>query len=102
MVAGSAAAEAGFQPGDRVLSIDGGTIERFEELQQVVQMSPGKRLTVTVRRDGRDLDLVVVPRAVEATDPFGNVRQIGRLGVSRSGVEFKHYAPLPAVWAAGR
>ena len=34
---GSAAAAAGFQPGDVVLSIDGRTISRFTEMQQIVR-----------------------------------------------------------------
>lgn len=98
----SAAAEAGFRPHDRVVRIDGTTIDRFEELQQIVQMGPGKRMQVTVRRDGTDLELTVTPRSVTATDPFGNVRQIGRLGISHAGVEFKQHNPVSAVVAAGR
>jgi len=99
---GSAAAEAGIRAGDRVVRIDGSTIERFEELQQIVQMNPGKRLVLTLKRDDTELEVPVAPRAVEAVDPFGTVRQIGRLGVRHAGVEFKHHNPLSAVWAAGR
>jgi regulator of sigma E protease len=99
----SPAAAAGFQPGDRIVRIDGTTIERFEELQQIVEMSPGKQLVVTVRRGGEDRDLTVTPRSIEMTDAFGTARKIGRLGVSRAGgVEFKQHNPASAVWAACR
>jgi regulator of sigma E protease len=100
---GSPAAAAGFQPGDRIERIDGSTIERFEDLQHIVEQSPGKRLIVTVRRGAEERDLQVTPRTVEITDAFGTVRQIGRLGVSRSGgVEFKQHNPASAMWAACR
>ena len=39
---GSAAAVAGFQPGDVVLSIDDRTISRFTEMQQIVRASAGR------------------------------------------------------------
>jgi regulator of sigma E protease len=99
----SPAAAAGFQPGDRIVRIDGTTIERFEDLQHIVESSPGKQLVVTVRRSGEDRDLTVTPRSIEMTDAFGTVRKIGRLGVSRAGgVEFKQHNPASAVWAACR
>jgi regulator of sigma E protease len=99
----SPAAAAGFQPGDRIVRIDGTAIERFEDLQHIVESSPGKPLVVTVRRGGEDRDLTVTPRSIEMTDAFGTVRKIGRLGVSRAGgVEFKQHNPASAVWAACR
>lgn len=96
----SAAAAAGFQPGDLILSIDGKPISRFEELQQVVRDSAGVPLTMVVRRDGREVPLVVTPRSVERTDRFGNVLRFGELGVGRTGVVYVRLNPLAAVGAA--
>jgi regulator of sigma E protease len=98
----SAAAAAGFQPGDRILRVDGTAIESFEELQQIVEQSPGRRLQITVLRDGGERDLEVVPRAVESQDLFGNPRRIGRIGVSRGAAEIRHHGPVSAVVAAGK
>ncbi len=97
---GSAAEAAGFQPGDLILSIDGKPISRFEELQQVVRDSAGVPLTMVVRRDGREVPLVVTPRSVERTDRFGNVLRFGLLGVGRTGVVYVRLNPLAAVGAA--
>ena len=39
---GSAAAAAGFQPGDVVLTIDGAQIESFTDMQRIVSTSAGR------------------------------------------------------------
>src|SRR5215471_766809 len=48
--ANSAAAAAGFQPGDVVLAIDGTTIDSFTDMQRIVGTRAGERLTFTVKR----------------------------------------------------
>src|SRR5205085_153689 len=47
---GSAAAAAGFQPGDLVLSIDGKPIDSFSDMQQIVSTSAGETLVFEVER----------------------------------------------------
>lgn len=96
----SAAAAAGFEPGDRILSVDGTEIDRFEDLQRIVRMAPGQELTFKVRRDGRTVTLKAAPRSSETVDRLGNHSTIGLLGVSRSGTELKHHGPISAVAAA--
>ncbi len=98
--ANSAAAEAGFQVGDRIVSIDGSSVERFEQVQRIVRMAPGQSLNVTVRRDGKEVALKVVPRRTEMVDRFGNRSAVGLLGISRSGTEIKKHNPATAVVAA--
>ena len=96
----SAAAEAGMLAGDRILEIDGATIERFEEVQRIVRLSPEQPLEITVLRDGAEVPLVAVPQRTVFDDNFGNKQEIGLLGVSRSGVEYKQHGPFEAVWRA--
>lgn len=93
----SAAAEAGFQPGDRIIEIDGSRIERFEEVRQIVAMSPGVEMRLVVERGDREVALVATPKRTEMTDNFGNTHVIGLLGVTRRGVEFRRHDPLTAV-----
>ncbi|ACI98615.1 RIP metalloprotease RseP [Rhodospirillum centenum] len=97
-----AAAEAGLLPGDRVLSIDGQTIERFEDITQLVVQYPGRPLALVVQRDGLEVPVTVTPRTVEVEDRFGNTHTIGRIGVLRGADEFKKRDPLSAVWYAGK
>ena len=59
---GSAAAEAGIQPGDRFVGIDGSRIERFEDVRQIVTMSPEVTMTIVVERDGAEVTLRATPK----------------------------------------
>lgn len=97
---GSAAAEAGLEPGDRVVAIDGREIERFEQLQQVVPLHAGDEpMRVEVLRDGERLSFDVTPRMTTMTDGFGNTVQTPVLGVSVSGeaMELHRMGPVSAL-----
>lgn len=77
----SAAAEAGFKPGDLIVSIDGAAIESFSDIQRIVSISADVPLQITVERDGAEVTLTAVPKRREITDQFGNVQRIGLLGL---------------------
>jgi regulator of sigma E protease len=98
----SAAAAAGFQPGDLVLSIDGRPIESFSEMQRIVSTSAGETLTIEVDRGGTQVTLKAVPALKEVKDSFGNVHRLGVLGISRSiapsEVKMEPVGPATAVW----
>jgi regulator of sigma E protease len=98
---GSAAERGGIQPGDAILSIDGRTVQRFEDVQQIVRLNPGVPMTIIVRRDGKEQTLKVTPSQTELTDRFGNHYQIGLLGIARSGMEYVKRDPATAIVQAG-
>lgn len=77
---GSAAQDAGFQPGDLIVAIDHGRIDSFEQMQRIVQVSSDVALTFDVERDGKTIELVATPRRREMKTPFGSAR-VGVLGV---------------------
>jgi regulator of sigma E protease len=97
----SAAAAAGFQPGDLVLSIDGRSIQSFSDLQRIVSVNAGRTLDVVVDRGGVQVTLKATPTLREMRDNFGNVHRIGVLGISRSvapnDVRIEPVDPLTAV-----
>src|SRR5271156_4775609 len=66
--ADSAAAAAGFQPGDVVISIDGRAIDNFADMQRIVSESAGEPLQVVVERNGARLDLNATPALKEIKD----------------------------------
>jgi len=80
----SAAAAAGFQPGDVVESIDGEPISAFSDMQRIVSISPGRTLQIVVDRGGEPVTLTAVPELKEIEDRFGNTHRIGLLGIQRS------------------
>jgi regulator of sigma E protease len=98
----SAAATAGFQPGDLVLAIDGHSVESFADMQRIVSASADETLAVTVERNGATLTLKAVPALKEVKDTFGNVHRIGILGISRSmaaaDMKLQPVPPPRALW----
>ena len=97
----SAAAEAGLQPGDRIVAVDQEPLESFEQLQGIVRLRPDVPLTFAIERDDRRMDVVVTPRETAIEDRFGQVHKIGLIGISRSGVEFRRSDPLLALAEGG-
>ena len=77
--AGSAAAAAGFQANDVIVSIDGHPIKSFEEMQRAVQTSAGA-LTFVVKRNAGDVTLTATPRREVLKTRFGDTT-VGVLGV---------------------
>ena len=61
VVPSSAAARAGLQVGDRILSIDGASIRTFEDIQRIVAASPGRTLHLVVAVEGTSHDVQVTP-----------------------------------------
>ncbi len=100
VVEDSAAASAGLRAGDRFAELDGEKIARFEDLQRIVRLSPGRPLEAVVIRDGAEVGLTVVPAVTQQTDNLGNVHEFGMLGVRGQATETVRYGPGEAVVAA--
>ena len=81
VVADSAAAAAGLEPGDRIVAIDGNAIDSFFELRRATEQSSDQQLAYSVRRGSETIELFVTPRMEERTDEFGNVRRTGTVGI---------------------
>jgi regulator of sigma E protease len=98
----SAAAAAGFQPGDLVTTINGSPIADFSDMQRIVSESAGQMLTIAVKRDGTDKVLTATPILSEEKDIFGNVHRIGLLGIRRStapeDLKYQPVSPPEALW----
>jgi len=85
--------EAGLQPGDTVISINGQPITEYSQATELIRTSPDTPLDFVVDRDGDEIDLQVTPALTqryayddqgvtledEAGDPV--VEEVGFLGV---------------------
>jgi regulator of sigma E protease len=91
VVPNSAAAQAGFQAGDIVVSADGQRIKRFERLVRLTAINPGRPMEIVVKRAGVERSIRVTPRLVEEVDRFGNKSKRGLLGLSFAGVQSRVY-----------
>jgi membrane-associated protease RseP (regulator of RpoE activity) len=80
----SPAREAGFRPGDRIVSLNGKPMHSWDEFSSAIRSSPGSRLSVVVRRDGRPVTLTaraVASQRYDLNDPSRYVK-VGFLGVT--------------------
>jgi len=80
----SPAAEAGIQPGDRFVSVNGTTVENFADVQRLVSGRAGDQLTFTVNRNGEEITVSATPELVEQKDALGNAVQTGVIGVTNN------------------
>ena len=77
VVADGAGERAGLLAGDRIISIDGRQVKRWDEVVAAIAASPERELNVEVNRGGAVMQLKIVPDAV-----LENSRRIGRIGVA--------------------
>lgn len=98
----SAAAEAGFQPGDRILTANDAEVSNFQALSIVARLGAGERIVFRVERAGEIVVIEATPRREEIEDQFGNKVTTGRLGIAPdpAGQKFVRYEPLGALRAA--
>ena len=98
---GMPAAMAGIKPGDVIKSIDGWSIEGFEDVQRIVGINGGKPLDISVERGGEKLNLTVTPEVREQPDSFGGTFKRGLIGVTPSSIsgynEAKPVSPVEAL-----
>lgn len=84
VVAGSAAAEAGLQAGDRIVSLNGTTIDDFNDIAEFVQLNLDQEIAIEFSRDGAVQTVNVRPTISIEKDAFGNDLRQGRLGIIRA------------------
>jgi len=100
--ANSAAAAAGFQVGDIVTAIDNSPIENFSDMQRIVSIRAGEKLSFTIKRGDSIVQLQGTPELKEQKDPFGNAHKLGILGITRSSqpgdVITERVNPATAMW----
>jgi regulator of sigma E protease len=75
---------AGFQPGDRVVSIERQAIYTWTQMTTQVKEHPQKPLRVDVLRNGQRVSLTVTPTAEKVT-MNGQTVEIGKIGISGPG-----------------
>lgn len=83
VIEGSAAEAAGIRAGDVFMQIDDHPIKTWRDLEAIIADSPGRTLTVTVRREGQERQIALTPATTEVTDFTGKPVTVGRAGIAR-------------------
>jgi len=84
-IAGSAAAEAGLQPGDRIVSLNGTAIDDFNDIAEFVQLNLDQEIAIGIERSGTVQTVQVQPTISIEKDALGNEIRLGRLGIKAAG-----------------
>lgn len=82
VAAESAAAEAGLLRGDRIVALDGRSVETFNDLRRYVMMRPEEAVEMTVERGGEQIEMTARIGLRTERDRFGNEYRLGQLGVA--------------------
>nr|WP_264477830.1 RIP metalloprotease RseP [Halomonas malpeensis] len=103
VVDGDAAAEAGLEPGDRIVSIDGAPVTDWAAFVSIIRESGGRTLELGVERDDASMALSLVPQR----KPLENGAEVGYIGAGVTPVDWPEallrevrYGPLEAVGQA--
>lgn len=78
---GTPAAEAGLEPGDRIVALDGRPIKYFEEILDKVMEGAGQTMQVTVDRGGRTFTKPITPGKSLHKNLFGEDVEVFDIGI---------------------
>lgn len=97
----SAAAAAGFKPGDRILTIDQDEVDNWATDSKKIAQSEGRELTFTVERDGQVLTLTAAPKYLEEEKRY-LLGVVTKIGIKRDGLIQSTQNASSATWALAR
>lgn len=86
VVAGSAAESAGIIAKDEIIAINQEKISDFNEIRQAVIDSKAQALNLQIKRDGKIIELKLLPKIEKRKDFFGEEVEIPTLGIAASQV----------------
>jgi regulator of sigma E protease len=82
---GMPAYEGGIRAGDRIVSVDGQPVNRWEEMAAAIKKSQGGTLRIEIVRDEQSRFLNVTPKLISSRNLFGEETQQYVIGITASG-----------------
>jgi regulator of sigma E protease len=90
----------GILAGDKVISIDGRDILRFEDIRRTIGKNSGTPVSVVVDRNGERETFTLTPEVAVQKDRFGGEHRMGKIGIISNQIEHKIRSPLEAAYYA--
>ena len=97
------AGEAGVEPGDIVLALNGEKIDNFTQLRDSVMQHPGETVTLEVERDGAIRDFDIPLATVTRLNAEGELVTVGAIGMTNQVIDIvETYSFIEAFPATAR
>ncbi len=98
----TAAEEAGLQPGDHIVAINGEPVEVFNDISYLIATNLGTPVEITLERGGDIIAVTLSPRMMESEDVFGNKIERPLIGIKSTKLTFRDVGIAGAVWEASK
>ena len=98
----TAAAAAGLQPGDKILSVAERETPNFDDIRSIVMLRPNETVPVRFERGGQIRQINVHLTTDDVTDPFGQHFKRGLLGIAPTTGVLQRLPFYEAIPEAGR
>ncbi|OFP65421.1 signaling protein [Corynebacterium sp. HMSC074C01] len=97
------AGEAGVEPGDIVVALNGETMDSFAQLRDTVMNYPGDTVTLTVERDSEPRDFDITLATVTRLNAEGQLVKVGAIGMTNQIIDIREtYSFVDAFPATAR
>ena len=98
----SPADQAGIEPGDQIIAINGGRVTKFEDIRRATMIALDTPMSIKILRGDQEIDTSLTPEHLEERDRYGFVQSRGRMGVlgPQSGLTFEGIASINGVEVA--
>ncbi len=97
------AGEAGVEPGDIVLALNGETMDSFAQLRDTVMTHPGDTVTLSIERDGEPRDFDITLATVTRLNAEGQLVKVGAIGMTNQIIDIREtYSFVDAFPATAR
>jgi regulator of sigma E protease len=97
---GTAAEEAGFEVGDRIVSIAGREIDSFNDIRMELMWRPGEIVPFEIERAENSITLMAAARLERRADGMGGYREFAIVGVGPTDQVFhRRFGPIESVGA---
>lgn len=83
------AGEAGVEPGDIVLALNGENMDSFAQLRDTVMTHPGDTVTLSVERDGEPRDFDITLATVTRLNAEGQLVKVGAIGMTNQIIDIR-------------
>lgn len=83
------AAEAGLQPGDRILRINADKVTGFNDIPYLISTNLGTPVELLLLRGGAEKTITLTPREVESDDGLGNKVKHPVIGIKSQDIRYK-------------